>query len=224
MTLLRQSLALTVKDLRIEVRGRYGLGTVLPFAGTLLIAFGLSLGPGRTLLQQTAPGLLWLAVLFASILAFRRSYEAEGEDGALEGLVLSPVDRAAIFLGKGAAAAIQLLVLEAAVLLLVAVLFGLSLGQAPLTLAAAFLLGTVGLSAVGSLFGVLSESARAREAVVPLLVLPLVTPVLVAGVKATALATTGRAGQAVSWLGLLAAFDVVFVAAGTLVFGFLLED
>jgi len=83
VSLVRESIAVAVKDLRIEIRGRYAMGTVLPFAGTLLIAFGLSLGPGRTLLGQTAPGLLWLAVLFASVLAFRRSYEAAGEDGAL---------------------------------------------------------------------------------------------------------------------------------------------
>jgi heme exporter protein B len=224
VTLARQAWAIAGKDLRIEVRGRYALGAVLPFAATLLIAFGLSLGPGRTLLQQTAPGLLWLAVLFASVLAFRRSYESEGEDGALEGLLLAPIDKAAVFLGKAAAVLAQLLVLEAAVVLLVAGLFGLSLGRDPVTLAAAFLLGTVGLAAVGSLFGVLAESPRAREAVFPLLVLPLATPVLVAGVRATALATAGRGGEAASWLGLLAAFDVVFVAAGTLVFAYLLED
>jgi len=224
MTLLAQSAAVAGKDLRIELRGRYALGAVLPFAGTLLIAFGLSLGPGRSLLQQAAPGLLWLAVLFASVLSFQRAYEREGEDDALETLLLAPIDKAAIFLGKAAAVVVQLLALEALVLLLVAWLFGLSLGPYPLGLAAAFLLGTIGLAAVGSLFGVLSESPRAREAVFPLLVLPLATPVLVAGVKATALATAGRGSEAGSWLGLLVAFDVVFVAAGSLVFGFLLED
>jgi len=215
---------MAAKDLRIEVRGRYGIGVVLPFAATLLIAFGLSLGPGRTLLRDTAPGLLWLAMLFASVLAFRRSYESEGEDGALEGLLLSPVDRAAVFLGKAAAVAVQLVVLEVLVVLLVAGLFGLSLAQRPVQLAGALVLGTIGLAAVGSLFGVLSESPRAREAVFPLLVLPLATPVLVAGVKATELATTGPGGEAGSWLGLLVAFDLVFLAAGTLVFGYLLED
>jgi heme exporter protein B len=109
------------------------------------------------------------------------------------------------------------------VVLLVAVLFGLSIGAQPLALAAAFVLGTIGLAAIGSLFGVLAESPRAREAIFPLLVLPLATPVLVAGVKATALATSNLAGAG-SWLGLLLAFDVVFVATGTLVFGHLLED
>jgi heme exporter protein CcmB len=224
MTLLRQCLAVAAKDLRIEARGRSALGAALPFAGTLLIAFGLSLGPGRTLLQQTAPGLLWLSVLFASVLAFRQAYQTEGEDGALEGLLLAPIDRAAVFLGKAAAVTAELFVLEAVVVALVAVQFDLSLGHAPWTLVAAFALGTVGLAAVGSLFGVLSESPRAREAVFPLLVLPVAIPVLIAGVKATELATTVRAGDAGQWLGLLVAFDAVVLGVGTLVFGHLLED
>jgi heme exporter protein B len=141
----------------------------------------------------------------------------------LEGLVLAPLDRGSVFLGKAAAVTVELLALEAVVLILVVALFDLSL-DAPLVVVAAFVLGTIGLAAVGSLFGVLTESARAREAVFPLLVLPLATPVLVAGVKATALAADGRGGEAGSWLGLLVAFDLVFVALGTLVFGHLLED
>src|SRR5204863_7660915 len=100
--------AIAATDLRVGVRGRYAVGLIVPLAGTLLVAFGLSLGPGRTLLQQTAPGLLWLALLFASVLAFRRSYESEGEDGALEGLLLAPIDKASVFLGKAAAVAVQL--------------------------------------------------------------------------------------------------------------------
>jgi heme exporter protein B len=224
MMLLRQTGAMALKDLRVDIRGRHALTTVIPFAGTLLIAFGLSLGPGRTLLEQTAPGLLWLAILFASVLSFRETYRSEGEDGALEGLLLAPFDKAAVFLGKALAVAAQLLLVETVVLALVAALFGLSLGDDPVVLAAALVLGTVGLSAVGSLFGLLGESSRAREAVFPLLVLPLATPVLVAGVKATAMATAGQGGDAVSWLGILVAFDLVFVGLGTLVFGHLLED
>ena len=93
-----------------------------------------------------------------------------------------------------------------------------------LPLAGAFALGSVGLAAVGGLFGVVAEAARTREAVFPMLVLPLATPVLIAGVRATDLATTGSAADALSWLGLLVAFDVVFVSVGVLVFGYLMED
>ncbi|HZD70019.1 MAG TPA: heme exporter protein CcmB, partial [Actinomycetes bacterium] len=83
MSALRVAWAIAAKDLKVEARGRYAVGMALPFAATLLIAFGLSLGPGRTLLEATAPGLLWLVVLFAVTLLARRSYEAEAEDGAL---------------------------------------------------------------------------------------------------------------------------------------------
>jgi heme exporter protein B len=222
--LMRQALTVAGKDLRIEARGRYAIGAVLPFAGTLLITFGLSLGPGRALLQQTAPGLLWLAVLFASVLAVRSAYQTESEDGALEGLLLSPFDKAAVFLGKTVAVSAELFAMETVVVTLVGALFGLSLGHSPWLLVATFALGTVGLAAVGSLFGVMAESARAREAVFPLLTFPLTLPVLIAGVKATEAVTAGRAGEAGQWLGLLAAFDVVALCVGTLVFGHLLED
>jgi heme exporter protein B len=224
MRVLRQAVLMAGKDLRIQARSRYAVGAVLPFAATLLVAFGLSLGPGRSLLEEAAPGLLWLAVLFASVLSFRQAYQVESEDGAMEGLVLSPVDRGAIFLGKAMGVAAELLVLEAIVVFLVAALFGLSIGQAPAILAGAFLLGTVGLSAIGSLFGALTESPRAREAVFPLLVLPLATPVLIAGIRATELAVAGRGAEAGSWLGLLVAFDVMFLSLGMIVFGHLLED
>jgi heme exporter protein B len=223
VTFVRQATAIAGKDLRIEVRGKHALGTLLPFAATLLIAFGFAFGPGRDVLDRTAPGLLWMAVLFAGVMAARRAYQAEAEDGALEGLLLAPVDKAAVFVGKVAAIALELIALVSAVLLLVVVLFDLSLGS-PLALAGAFALGSLGLAAVGGLFGVVAEAARTREAIFPMLVLPLATPVLIAGVRATDLATTGRAGEALSWLGLLVAFDVVFVSVGILVFGSLMED
>jgi heme exporter protein B len=223
VTFLRQATAIAAKDLRVEVRGRHALGTLLPFAATLLVAFGFAFGPGRDVLQRTAPGLLWMALLFASVMAARRAYQAEAEDDALEGLLLAPVDKAAIFIGKGSAIVLELFGLVAAILLLVVLLFDLSLGS-PLALFGAFGLGALGLAAVGALFGVVAEAARTREAIFPMLVLPLATPVLIAGVRATDLAATGRAGEALSWLGLLVAFDVVFVSVGILVFGSLMED
>lgn len=223
MTFARQATAIARKDLRIEIRGRHAVGTLLPFAATLLIAFGFAFGPGREVLETIAPGLLWMAVLFASVMASRRAYQTETEDGALEGLLLAPIDKAAVFLGKAAAITLELLGLVVAVLVLVIALFDLSLGS-PLPLVGGFVLGVIGLAAVGSLFGVVAESVRTREAVFPMLVLPLVTPVLIAGVRATDLAAAGRAQEAAQWLGLLAAFDVVFLSIGVLTFGYLMED
>ena len=220
---LAQAWTIAAKDLRLEIRARHALGSLLPFAATLLIAFGFAFGPGRDVLDRIAPGLLWMAALFAAVIASRRAFQLESEDGALEGLLLAPIDKAAVFLGKSGAIAVELLGLIACVLVLVIALFDVRVG-APLPLVAAFALGAIGLAAVGGLFGVVADAARTREAIFPLLVLPLVTPVVIAGVRATDLATSGHGGEAASWLGLLLAFDVLFVGIGILVFGFLVED
>jgi heme exporter protein B len=223
VTVVGQASVIARKDLVIEVRGRHALGTLLPFAATVLIAFGFAFGPGRDVLDRVAPGLLWMAVLFSAVIASRRAYQVETEDGALEGLLLAPIDKAAVFLGKAVAVTLELLALVLAVLVLVVLLFDLSV-ESPLLMVAAFVLGVVGLAAVGSLFGVVAESARTREAIFPMLVLPLLAPVLIAGVRATDLAAAGRSSEVLSWLGLLTAFDVVFLSVGVLVFGYLLED
>ena len=223
MTFARQATLIARKDLLIEVRGRHALGTLVPFAATVLVAFGFAFGPGRDVLERVAPGLLWMAVLFSAVMASRRAYQTESEDGALEGLLLAPIDKAAVFLGKAVAVTVELIALVVVVLLLVIVLFDLSV-EDPFLVLAAFVLGAIGLAAVGSLFGVVAESARTREAIFPMLVLPLVAPVLIAGVRATDLAAAGRSSEVLSWLGLLAAFDVVFLSVGVLVFGYLLED
>jgi heme exporter protein B len=222
--LLQVAWAIAVKDLRIELRGRYALASVLPFAATMLLAFGFALGPGRTLLVQTAPGLLWLAALFAAVEMFHRSYQAEANGGALEGLLLAPVDKGAVYLGKALAAAVQLLVLFAVTTALVVVLFGMPIGPRPGLLALTVVLGMVGLAAIGSLLGLLAVAARSRQAALPLLVLPLVSPVLIAAIRSTALLSSGSTDQVAGWLGLLAAFDAAFVATGFLVFAHLLED
>ena len=222
MSLLRQTASVAGKDLRVELRGRHGISAALPFATTLLVSMGLALGPGRELLESAAPALLWIAVLSGTVLASRQAYLVEAEDGALEGLVLSPADRGALFLGKVVAVAAQLLVIQAAVLVAVVLLFDLSLGTAPAALVAGFVLGTLGLAAVGVLFGVVAASPGSRESILPLLVLPLATPVLLAGVRTTELAITG--GDAGSWLGLLVAFDLVVVSIGFMAFGQVLEE
>ena len=214
--------AVAVKDLRAEARSRYAAGAVLPFAATMLLIFGFALGPNRTLLQQTAPGLLWLAGLFAAVDLFQRSYQAEVDGGALDALVLAPVHKGEVFLGKAAAAAVQVLGLLLVTGLLVVVLFGLPVVGLPLLLATA-VLGVVGLSALGSLFGLLSVIGR-RQAALPVLVLPLVTPVVIAAIRATATLTQGGSEGVAGWLGVLMAFDAAFLATGYLVFGHLLED
>lgn len=219
----RQLWAIATKDLRVEVRSREAANSVVPFAGTLLLVFGLAFGPGRTALQTAAPALLWLAVLFAGVLLLRRSFEAEAEDGALEGLVLSPADRSWIYLGKVLAVSVQLVVLEVLTLVGAAFFFDLALGDG-LLVVGTFMAGTGGLAGVGVLFAALAARARSREALFPLLLLPVVVPVLVAGIRAVELAVAGDGAAAGSWLALLVAFAVLSVSLGTLAFYHLMEE
>jgi heme exporter protein B len=220
MSVVRLAGAVAGKDLRVEVRGRHGLAAAVPFAATLLISVGMALGPGRRLVEAAAPALLWIAILFSAVLASRQSYLVEMEDGALEGLVLSPADRGGLYLGKLLAVATQLLVIEALVLAGVTLLFDVA-PRSPGLLVAGFGLGTLGLAAVGALFGALGWS---RPSILPLLVLPLATPVLLAEIRITELALAGGGGEVGSWLGLMAAFDVVVGTLGFLAFDHVLED
>ena len=215
--------AVAQKDLRVELRSRYALGSVLPFAATMLLAFGFALGPNRVLLQQTAPGLLWLAGLFAAVDLFHRSYRSEADTGALDGLLLAPVHKGAIYLGKTIAATAQVLVLVSATAVMVALLFGLPLLRSPLLLLLTMTLGAIGLSSLGSLFGLLTVLGR-RQAALPILVLPLVSPVVIGAIRATTTLAQGSTDGVTGWLGVLVAFDAAFLATGYLVYAYLIED
>lgn len=224
MSFLSVVVAVWVKDLRLERRGRHALNVLLPFAVATLLVYGLSLGPGRTILEPAAPALLWVTILFTAILSVRRSFDMEEEDGALDGLVLAPADKGAIYVGKVLGVVVALLPLEVAIAALAVFFFGLPIGGNAATLMGSLVLGTLGLAAIGSLFAGLVVRARAREALLPLLVLPLVVPVALGSIRSTALGLGGQAADASSWLLLLTAFDAVFVGSGVLLFEKVIED
>ena len=213
MTLFTEATAVAAKDLRIEARGHRIAGSVLPLAGALIVAFAVVAAPDPARTAQTVPALGWITVVFATVLALKRAHDAESEDGALEGLLLAPVRRSAIYLGKVLALATELLVVQAALLAVAAVFAG------PPSVAglAATILGTAGLAAVGALFGLMTESAHARGATLPLLMLPAAAPVPVFAIKAG----EGHAGL---WLPLLLLFDAVVLAVGALAARHVVED
>jgi heme exporter protein B len=189
----------------------------------VLLVFAFALDPDRGALPSIAPGLLWITVLLAALLSVSRAFAIEAEHGALDGLRLSGLDPASIFLGKGLAVLAQLLVLEAVLVTGVVLLYDVSLRSfAPLALAT--LAATVGIAAVGVVYGVLTAGMRVRETLVPLLVLPVLTPVLLGATRAWEASLEGAPSEAWPWVGLLGAFALLAVAAGMLAFGPLLEE
>ena len=223
MNLLRESMLVAGKDLRIEARSRVVLAQVLPFGGIILVLFAFALDPDRGLLPRVAPGLFWVAVLLASLLAVSRAFAIEAENGARDGLRLTGLDPAAVFLGKTAAVVIELLALEIVLGAGVVVLYDVKVtGAAALVLAA--MAATTGLAATGSVYGVLAAGLRARETLVPLLVLPFVAPVMLGGTRAFEAALGGVTSEAWPWVELLSIFAVTATTIGVLVFGPLLEE
>lgn len=211
------------KDLRVELQSRVATMQVAPYAVLVLLLFGFAFDQNHTLLTQAAPGLFWVAVLLCSLLAVQRSYAIESADGARDGLRLSGLDPAGIFLGKAAAVAAQLLALEVLLGAGIVVLFGTSLHD-PALLVVSALAATIGLSASGTVYGMIASGLRVRETLLPLLVLPVVAPVLLAATQCwmAALGTSDTDGW--KWMSLLAAFGVIYVALGILTFSTLVEE
>jgi heme exporter protein B len=213
------------KDLRIELRSRVALNQVAPFALLILVLFAFALDPDRGILERAAAGLFWVAVLLSALLAVQRSAGLEAADGVPDAQRLAGLDPAGIFLGKAAAVAVQLAVLEVLLGVGVVVLYGVDI-EGVGTLLATAVAATVGLAAAGTLYGVLAAGLRVRETLLPLLLLPVVAPVLLAATRASESALTGLTTDVASgdWLRLLAVFAVIYVAFGTVAYGALMED
>ena len=216
--MLRDAWLMAHKDLRIERGSRVVLGQILPFGALVLILFGLAISPDltvldtdrRSVLAQISPGLFWMTVLFSSLLALGRSFAIEATDGNLDGLKMAGLDPAGIFLGKSAAVAIQLVVLEILLGLGAFVLYGAPLSSLGL-LIISMLLATTAVAAAGTLYAALASGLRVRDTLVPLLVLPALAPVLLAATLATDAALFGPTGRGWSWTMLLGVFALLYI-------------
>jgi len=219
----RDALLVAGKDLRVELRSRVATNQVAPFALAVLVLFAFALDPNRGLLARATAGLFWVAVLLCTLLAVQRSFAMEAADSARDGLRLSGLDPAGIFLGKAAAVLVQLLVLEALLAVGIVVLYGSHLHGALLLLGSSSA-ATVGLAAAGTVYGMLAAGLRVRETLLPLLLLPVVAPVLLAATRSWEAALSGATAEGNPWLQLLGVFAVVYVSVGVVAFGPLLED
>jgi heme exporter protein B len=212
------------KDVLAERRSKESLNALLFFSLLLLFVFQFALGPERARVEAALPGLLWLGFILSGLLAFGRTFQIERENDCWEGLVLTPGDKSAIYLGKLAGNVLVMIVVEVVLVALFAVFFAIDFTPFLPGLAAVLALGTLGLASVGTLFGAVTAQMRARELLFPILLLPAVVPVLLASVSATQTVLAGEPlAEAAAWLKLLAAADLVYLVVGVLTFEFVLE-
>lgn len=221
--MLRKAVVVAWKDILSESRTRDTLSSVAVFALLTIVIFNFAFEPGSDTAELVAPGVLWATFTFAGVLGLGRSFVLEKDKGCLEGLMLCPVGRDVIYLGKMLGSLAFMLAVEVMVIPIFLILFDLPLFMPGLALIT--LMATVGFVAVGTLFSALAVNTRARDVLLPILFFPIVAPVIIAAVKASGLILDGQSwSELSSWLQIIAAFDVIFLVVSALVFEFVVEE
>ena len=221
---LRQVMLVIEKDLLIEWRARARGFALASFAVTVLLLFSFAVGPNSEVLRTHAGAYLWLAVLLSSTLLLGQSFQVEVEAGALEGLILAPVEPSALFFGKALSNLIQLVALAGVITIPMLALFDAAFAESWAWYPVVVVLGAAGVSAPGTLYAGLTARLDNRQLLLPLLLFPLLVPCLLAAVKATTLLLSGDAmGQLPSWLQLLAVFNGLYWAVCGVLFPRVIE-
>jgi heme exporter protein B len=213
MKLFETAWLVTRKDLLIEFRSREIVYTTVFFAISVMLVFSFSLVREGVPVDGAAPGILWVAIAFSGTLALGRAFERERQNETLRGLLMSPADRPALYLGKLAGILLLMAAVEVVVVPMVAFMFQAPLFRYPALMTALLLTGTLGFAAVGTLFAAMLVRTRSRDVLLPLLLYPITVPVIIAGVRGTAalLQTDADLPMARAWLSMLVFFDIVFV-------------
>jgi heme exporter protein B len=224
VTAARAAAVILAKELRTELRTRELLNTTVVFVLMVIVLFSFTFDPTAEESRRFIPGLLWLAFLFAGALMLFPSFTREQANDTLDALRLAPVAPFAILMGKVLANFVFLTLAEWLMLPIFSVLYDVSLLRVLGELLLVLALGTLGLAVTGTVFSAITAHARMRELLLPLLLLPLLTPVLIASVEATAGLLAREPEFSATWVKILVGFDVVFLAASYLVFDYLLEE
>src|ERR1043166_8996997 len=210
--------ALLWKDVLLELRTKERLSSLFVLALLIILVFVFALGPEQARRPEIGAGVLWVTLLFAGMLSLQRGFLIEQERGCLFGLLLTPIDAGTLFIAKFLGNVLFLTIVEAIVTPITLLLLGSSWSPLLLLLAAVELSGIIGFSALGTLFAAIAVRTRAREVLLPVMLLPLLVPLLMASVKVTSALLAGEAWPE-AWLRVLLAFDVIFVVTGWLIFG-----
>ena len=213
------------KDLAIEFRTRTAFLSAVVFALLGLVIFYFAWDPTAVTTTDLAPGILWVIFTFSGLLGLHRSFGVETADHAIDGILASPVNREAIFLGKAMANLIFVVAVQLIAIPALVIFYNLPVGTIAGPLLAIAVLAAIGLTAIGTLFAAMAVNTRLAELLLPMLALPFFVPIVIGAAQATARLMSGRpVVEVAAWIKLLVAFDIVFVAACTLAYPFTVED
>jgi heme exporter protein B len=216
-------IAILWKDMLNELRTKEVVTSVLVFALLVIVIFNFAFSARVGMMELVVPGILWVALTFGGVIGFNRIFAVEKENSRLEGLMLCPVDRAVIYWGKLAGSFTFMLAVAIVITPIFLALFNLPLFLPKLALV--IVLAITGFAAVGTLFSAVAINTRARDIMLPILFLPIVVPVIIAAVKATAPVLAGKPwGDMLTWLQIMIAFDIIYLVIATLVFEFVVEE
>lgn len=225
MKSLLQIATIVRKDVLIELRSKEILVSMVVFALIVVAIFNFIFDPGSETIRTTAPGVLWVAIIFAGNLGLSRSFAREHENAKMRGLLLCPIDRSFIFIAKMVGNIIFMLVVEAVSIPIMVVLFDINISAIFGRLVLILFLGTLGFAGVGTLFSTISANTKSREVMLPILLFPVSIPIILAATKSTSYLLSDMNTQYVwSWIKILIAFDVIFVVLSFLLYEYILED
>ncbi len=221
---LRKVMAIVGKDVATEIRTKEMVSSMFVFSLLIIFIFNFAFDLRAENLQTLAPGVLWVAIVFAGMLGLSRSFILERDQGVIDGLLLAPVDRSAIYFGKMIGNVLFIGLVEIIILPIFVILFNQPAAVLPM-LVGVVILGTIGFASVGTLFSAMAVHTRAREVLLPIMLFPVIVPVMLSAVRLTSGILDQSPFEDVShWLALLLAFDVIFIAASFILFEFAVEE
>ncbi|NIP38746.1 MAG: heme ABC transporter permease [Candidatus Dadabacteria bacterium] len=222
---MKTVISIIKKDLLSEFRSRDMFVSMFTFSLIIIFVFNLVLDLTSNIKNLISPAALWITFLFSGSIGLSRSYSLEKESEAIKGILLAPVDRSLIYLGKFFSNLIFLLIVEFITVPIFIILFNYEFGMKFIEITLVIILGTIGFSTVGTLFSAISLNTRLREVLLPILYFPIIIPILLNAVRVTStLLAGGSLSEVSSSLQVLIAFDIIFLSAGVLLYEYVIEE
>jgi heme exporter protein B len=225
VTLIRNALILAKKDLYSELKTKQVLATMIIFAGLVILVFSFAFDPANNTTKAVIPGVVWVIIVFSGILGLNRSFISEQRNDAMQGLMIAPMDGTSIFLGKLFANFAMILVVECISVPFLFLLFNFKiLGSVPLFILVLFI-GSFGFISIGTFLAALAANSKSSEMLLPLLLFPITSPILIGVVQATRITLTNmdKVKSAMAWIQLVSAYDVIFFVLCFLLIEYVLE-